>query len=165
MQHSWGWGTRSSPRGRKEQSAPLCRSHAELLLHIQHKQCPAVLRQPWAPEAVAVGSLVPHTCCCLRKLHLTSTFFPCGIAAACSLLDFEHLRSESVSRPKPLASFLWVFLFCCEIYAIFFLYKPSRLVFFDCIIVSLIFYFRGLRGNALPHIVPLLRGFRGGLNK
>lgn len=37
-------------------------------------------------------------------------FFPCGIAAACSSLDFEHLRSESVSRPKPLASFLWVFL-------------------------------------------------------
>lgn len=47
-------------------------------------------------------------------------FFPCGIAAACSLLDFEHLRSESVSRPKPLASFLWVFLFCCEIYGFFF---------------------------------------------
>lgn len=39
------------------------------------------------------------------------------------------------------------------------------MVFFDCIIVSLIFYFGGAEGDVLPHIVPLLRGFRGGLNK
>lgn len=37
----------------------------------------------------------------------------------------------------------------------FFLYKPSRLVLFDCIIVSLIFYFRGAEGEMFfPTLFP-----------
>lgn len=94
-------------------------------------------RGPWPVVGVRSGGDGSGVACpadllpSLGKLHLASTFFPCGIAAVCSLLDFEHLRSEPVSRPKPLASFLWVvFFFFVVKFIEFFFYKPSRLVFF-----------------------------------
>lgn len=47
------------------------------------------------------------------------------------------------------------FFFVVKFMDFFFLYKPSRLVFFDCIIVSLIFYFRGAEGEcSSPHCSP-----------
>lgn len=59
----------------------------------------------WGPAATAVS----------REAASREHFFLVGIAAVGSLLGFEHLRSESVSRPKPLASFFF-FFFCLEVY-------------------------------------------------